>query len=256
VLLFLFASQDASTASLVWTTALMADRPDVLARVRQEQYALRPDLEATIDGEALSKMDYTRQVVKEILRYRAPAPMVPQVRRRRRRRRRPRRHRGGSPCWLRRMLCVQAAVLATPTHLLCLPPRNGGRAQMTYGKYALSEDYTIPSGTLVFPSINSGCMQGFTDPEAFDPDRFSPERKEDIVHAKNYLVFGAGAHYCVGKEYAINQLVAFLAIMSTSADWDRRRTERSDEWQYLPTIYPYDSLITLRARTATGPDPK
>ena len=30
---FLFASQDASTASLVWTLVLMADHPDVLAKV-------------------------------------------------------------------------------------------------------------------------------------------------------------------------------------------------------------------------------
>lgn len=30
---FLFASQDASTASLVWCLTLMADHPDVLAKV-------------------------------------------------------------------------------------------------------------------------------------------------------------------------------------------------------------------------------
>lgn len=31
---FLFASQDASTASLVWLTCIMADRPDILAKVK------------------------------------------------------------------------------------------------------------------------------------------------------------------------------------------------------------------------------
>lgn len=30
---FLFASQDASTASLVWLISILADRPDVLAKV-------------------------------------------------------------------------------------------------------------------------------------------------------------------------------------------------------------------------------
>ena len=49
-------------------------------QVREEQRRLRPDLEATITGELLAEMQYTRQVVKEVLRYRPPAPMVPQVR--------------------------------------------------------------------------------------------------------------------------------------------------------------------------------
>ena len=202
LILFLFASQDASTASLAWTTTLMADRPDILSRVRAEQYAVRGDnLDKVLDGETIALMPFTRQVVKEILRYRAPAPMVP---------------------------------------------------QMTYAPYQITEDYTAPAGTMVFPSINAACMQGFSDPEAFDPDRFGPHRKEDIVHARNYLVFGAGPHYCVGKEYAVNQLVCYLAILSTSCNWTRRRTEKSDLWQYLPTIYPYDSFITLKKRENHG----
>lgn len=125
---------------------------------------------------------------------------------------------------------------------------------MVYGEYPLTDDYSIPRGTLVFPNINSACMHGFTDAQRFDPERFSPERHEDLTFGRNYLVFGAGAHYCVGKEYAINQLVCFLAIMATSCDWTRRRTDKSEDWKYLPTIYPYDSFITLSKRTATGPD--
>lgn len=87
--------------------------------------------------------------------------------------------------------------------------------------------------------------QGFTNPDSFDPDRFSPERKEDIAFQRNFLTFGCGPHYCVGREYAINHLTVFLAILSTSCDWSRRRTDRSDLWLYLPTIYPADSFITL-----------
>ena len=49
-------------------------------QVREEQAALRPDPEAVVTGEVLGQMTYTRQVVREILRYRPPAPMVPQVR--------------------------------------------------------------------------------------------------------------------------------------------------------------------------------
>jgi cytochrome P450 family 710 subfamily A protein len=49
------------------------------AQVRAEQESVRPDLAATITGEVLNQMTYSRQVVKEVLRYRPPAPMVPQV---------------------------------------------------------------------------------------------------------------------------------------------------------------------------------
>lgn len=48
-------------------------------KVREEQAGVRPDLTATIGGELLYRMTYTRQVVREVLRYRAPAPMVPQI---------------------------------------------------------------------------------------------------------------------------------------------------------------------------------
>lgn len=54
--------QDASTASLVWVLTLMAEHPDVLERVRTEQAAARPDLDATITAETLTQMPYTRQV--------------------------------------------------------------------------------------------------------------------------------------------------------------------------------------------------
>ena len=46
--------------------------------------------------------------------------------------------------------------------------------------------------------------------------------------------------------------MAFLAIMSTCVDWTRRRTPQSDDWIYLPTVYPADSYITMRPRK-TGP---
>ncbi|KAL4859752.1 Cytochrome P450 710A2 [Chlorella vulgaris] len=183
---FLFASQDASTASLVWCLTLMADHPDMLQRVREEQLRLRPDPSHKISAEVLGEMTYTRQVVKEILRYRAPAPMVP---------------------------------------------------QMAYTDYPLTQEYSIPRGTL-----------GFPDAQRFDPDRMSPERKEDIIHAKNFLTFGYGPHYCVGKEYAINQLVLFLAITALECDWTRTRTPESDKMKYLPTIYPHDSLISIKPR--------
>lgn len=74
---FLFASQDASTASLTWVMALMADHPEILEKVIQEQKEVRQDKDTPITGDVLPNLRYTRQVVLEILRYRPPATMVP-----------------------------------------------------------------------------------------------------------------------------------------------------------------------------------
>jgi len=72
---FLFASQDATTAGMTWILATMSDNPDILQKVRQEQFKLRPHNEP-ITYDSLQEMTYARQVTLECLRYRPPAPMV------------------------------------------------------------------------------------------------------------------------------------------------------------------------------------
>ena len=52
----------------------------------------------------------------------------------------------------------------------------------------------------------------FPDPLNFDPDRFSPERINDIPqHA--YFPFGNGPHVCVGKMLALIQIPLMLATI-------------------------------------------
>jgi cytochrome P450 family 710 subfamily A protein len=189
---FLFASQDASTASLTWTCALcLTDHPEILTRVRAEQHKLRPNGEA-ITPELLAQMTYTNQVMLEILRYRPPATLVPHV---------------------------------------------------ALQDFELSENYKVPKGSFVIPSVWGACHQGFSNPFEYDPDRWSPERGEEKKHGKNFLVFGSGPHYCMGKQYALNHLMTFLAIMSTSCEMKRHRTPTSDSIVYGPTIFPGDGVI-------------
>lgn len=78
VLSFLFASQDAMSSALVYLFQHVADRPEVLRKVREEQYRLRSDnLDAPLTVDLLDKMEYTHAVVKESLRLRPPVIMVP-----------------------------------------------------------------------------------------------------------------------------------------------------------------------------------
>ncbi|CAK9133945.1 unnamed protein product [Ilex paraguariensis] len=100
---------------------------------------------------------------------------------------------------------------------------------ITVGDFQLTENYTIPKGTIVFPSVLESSLQGFVEPHRFDPDRFMEERQEDRVYKKNYLMFGIGAHQCLGQSYAINHLVLFIAIFTSLINFKRHRTDGCDD---------------------------
>lgn len=77
---FLFASQDATSSATTWLFQIIADRPDVMQKIREEQLAVRnrdPSMRLTVD--LVDEMKYTYMVVKEALRYRPPVSMVPYV---------------------------------------------------------------------------------------------------------------------------------------------------------------------------------
>lgn len=75
---FLFASQDATSSASTWLFQLMADRPDVLDRVREENLIARNgDKNVRFSMDLLESLPYTRAVVKETLRYRPPVIFVP-----------------------------------------------------------------------------------------------------------------------------------------------------------------------------------
>jgi C-22 sterol desaturase len=63
---FLFASQDASSSATTWLFQIMAQRPDILDRVRQENLEARNgDPTAPMGLQMLESMTYTNAVVKE-----------------------------------------------------------------------------------------------------------------------------------------------------------------------------------------------
>lgn len=78
VFTFLFASQDATSAASTWLFQLMADRPEILDKVREENLRVRNgNVNMPLSMELFDSMPYTRAVVKETLRYRPPVIMVP-----------------------------------------------------------------------------------------------------------------------------------------------------------------------------------
>ncbi|KAL2862630.1 cytochrome P450 [Aspergillus lucknowensis] len=76
---FLFASQDASSSATTWLFQILAQRPDVLDRLRAENLAARAgDRSRPLDLPTLENLlPYTNAVIKELLRHRPPVIFVP-----------------------------------------------------------------------------------------------------------------------------------------------------------------------------------
>ena len=61
-------------------------------------------------------------------------------------------------------------------------------------------DTRLPAGTyvIVAPQFSHLMEDYWTAPETFDPERFSPERREDKSHRYAWEPFGGGVHKCLG----------------------------------------------------------
>ncbi|KAK2067562.1 hypothetical protein P8C59_001295 [Phyllachora maydis] len=188
---FLFASQDATSSAATWLFQIMAQRPDILDRVREENLKVRNgDVNAAVNMDQLESMTYTRAVVRELLRYRPPVIMTPYEAKK---------------------------------------------------DFPITDSYTVPKGAMVVATT----YMALRDPEVYEkPDEFDPERyysgDAEKKGRKNFLVFGTGAHYCLGQHYAQLNLVLFVGKASLLMDWKHHPTPLSEEIKVFATIFPMD----------------
>ncbi|MGF0164823.1 cytochrome P450 [Streptomyces albidoflavus] len=71
--------------------------------------------------------------------------------------------------------------------------------------------YRLPSGALLFysPYVTHRLPELYEDPLRFDPDRWR-DLKPTVYE---YLPFGAGAHHCLGKHFALLEIKTVLAML-------------------------------------------
>jgi sterol 14-demethylase len=76
------------------------------------------------------------------------------------------------------------------------------------------KQYAIRAGEMIWacPPVTHRMSKLFSNPEAFDPDRFSPERREDR-NLMAYQPFGGGKHKCSGNAFAMFQIKAIFAVL-------------------------------------------
>lgn len=110
------------------------------------------------------------------------------------------------------------------------------------------QGFDIPAGTSLAlnPGVTMLSEQYFTNPTAFDPDRFAPERAEDQSHKFAWAPFGGGAHKCIGMHFATLQVKLFVALMLR-----KRRVAlagKAPDWQRMPIPKPKGGLPVILHR--------
>ncbi|MCV3270588.1 cytochrome P450 [Roseobacter sinensis] len=107
--------------------------------------------------------------------------------------------------------------------------------------------YDIPAGTSIAlnPGVTMLSPEYFSDPTAFDPDRFAPHRAEDKSHKFAWTPFGGGAHKCIGMHFSTLQVKLFVATLLR-----KHRVQLAGpapQWQRMPIPKPKGGLhITLQ----------
>jgi cytochrome P450 len=108
--------------------------------------------------------------------------------------------------------------------------------------------YTIPAGTTVnvSPGYTHKMPELWSNPHAFEPDRFSDQRAEDRRHKFAWVPFGGGAHMCIGLHFAYMQTKVFMYRLLMNYRFHLDEGYKAD-FQIMPIPKPKDGLpIHLR----------
>jgi cytochrome P450 len=108
------------------------------------------------------------------------------------------------------------------------------------------QGYFVPAHTIVVvaPSLNHYWPGLWTDPHAFDPERFSDSRREDRSHRLAFMPFGAGAHKCIGMHFAT--IVVKVVIHHLLRDHRiEMRSGYTLEWDMTALPAPTDGFPVL-----------
>lgn len=103
--------------------------------------------------------------------------------------------------------------------------------------------YYIPANTVVgiSPVVNHYLPEYWTNPDTFDPLRFSEERREDKSHRFAWVPFGGGAHKCIGMHFGTFEVKAILHEMLLNYRW-RVADGYQVRWDNTSLPVPVDGL--------------
>jgi len=98
------------------------------------------------------------------------------------------------------------------------------------------KDYVVPKGTYVCisPAVQ-GRSDVFTNPDQFDPWRFTSERLEG-KDTSGFYAFSKGTHYCLGEKFAYLQVKTIITCILRKFEVNLIGTEKD---------YPVDNTTLM-----------
>jgi cytochrome P450 len=116
------------------------------------------------------------------------------------------------------------------------------------------QGFFVPADTMIVvaPLFNHYWPGVWSDPHAFDPERFSDARREDRSHRLAFMPFGAGAHKCIGMRFAT--MVAKVLMHHLLRDHRiEMRSGYALEWDMTALPAPVDDFPVLIRRVNHSP---
>lgn len=109
------------------------------------------------------------------------------------------------------------------------------------------KQYRIKAGDMVWasPPVTHRMSKLFKNPQAFDPDRFLPERRED-KNLMAYQPFGGGKHKCSGNAFAMFQIKAIFAVLLRRYEFELVAAPDSYQDDYKEMIVQPQSPCRVR----------
>jgi len=110
--------------------------------------------------------------------------------------------------------------------------------------WKLNNEYTVPNGAMLIPTFWPSLHDPnvYPEPDKFDPDRWGPSGTAE-KHPKNFMVFGSGTHYCLGREYALMHLIYSVGTASLIMNCKHIVTPNSEKISIFATTYPSDQCV-------------
>ncbi|OIP75254.1 MAG: cytochrome P450 [Oscillatoriales cyanobacterium CG2_30_44_21] len=103
--------------------------------------------------------------------------------------------------------------------------------------------YHVPKGWQVLYSIRVTHKQEdiYSNPEKFDPDRFSPERQEHKQKPFSLIGFGGGSRICIGIAFAKLEMKIIASHLLRNYQWEVLPSQNLEPFP-IPTLRPRDGL--------------